>query len=64
MRCNANCIFYKHEQKFSWRPHEINFLTWVFLCVYEGSRVDVKMPQVMCCIMCCNKLIGPMTLDK
>jgi len=63
-RCNANHIFLKHEQKASWRPRGINFLTWVFLCVYDGSKVNVKMPQVMHCIMCCNKLIGPMTLNR
>jgi hypothetical protein len=53
-----------HEQWLKWRPHGRNFLALAFLCANDESLVDVKVPQVMCCIFCYNRLLGHVILEQ
>ncbi len=53
-----------HEQQLKWRPHGRNFLALALLCANDESLVDVKVPQVMCCIFCYNKLLGHVILEQ
>ncbi len=53
-----------HEQWLQWRPHGRNFPTLAFLCVNDESLVDVKVPQVFCCIFSYNRLLGHVILEQ
>jgi hypothetical protein len=51
-----------HEKRLNQRSHGKIFPTWAFLCVNDESLINVKVPQVMCCIMCYNRPIGHVIL--
>jgi hypothetical protein len=38
--------------------------TWAFFCVNDESPIDVKVPSVMCCILCYSTLVGLIILGK
>ncbi len=52
-----------HEERLKWRPHGKHSSTWAFLCVNDESPIDVKVPHVMCCILCYSRLIGHAILE-
>jgi hypothetical protein len=43
-------------------PHGTNYMTWAFSCVNDESKVDVKVLQVMCCILWHNRQMGHVVL--
>jgi hypothetical protein len=47
-----------------WRPRGKNSSTWAFLCVNDESPIDVKVPHVMCCILCYSRLVGHVILEQ
>jgi hypothetical protein len=52
------------EQKVKWRPHGRNDHTWVFSYINDKSKVDVQIPQVMCYMLCYEKLISYKILEQ
>ncbi len=53
-----------HEQRLKWRPHDTNSPIWAFVFVNDESPIDVKVPQVMHCILCYNKLVSHAILGQ
>jgi len=47
-----------HEQKDKWTPHGKKKSTWAIFCVNDESKVDVKVPQIMCRMLCYSRLVG------
>jgi hypothetical protein len=41
-----------------------NSPTWAFFCVNDESLVDLKVPQVMCCMLCYSKPIRHVILKQ
>jgi hypothetical protein len=46
-----------HAQRTFWRKNSKNALCWAFYCVNENKKVNVTIPQTMCCILCHNNPI-------
>jgi hypothetical protein len=46
-----------HEQRFSWKLHGINSLYPTFYFVNDGSKMNVDVPQLMCCVICYNNVV-------
>ncbi len=49
-----NCII----KKAKWRPCGRNSLTWAFFYVNDQLEVDVSIPQLMHCMLCCETPIN------
>jgi hypothetical protein len=52
-----------HEQRLNWKPHGRNSPTWAIFCVNHESLVDVKVSQVMRCILCYNRPLSHVILE-
>jgi hypothetical protein len=46
------------NKKISEHPMENKSTTWAIFCVMDESKVNVKVPQVMCCMLCYSRLVG------
>jgi hypothetical protein len=52
------------EQKMKWGPHGRNDHTQAFSYINDKSKVDVQIPQVMCYMLCYEKLIRYKILEQ
>lgn len=43
-----------HEHIISCKPHGINLFCWTFYCVDDRSKLDVDIPQLICCVISYN----------
>jgi len=56
-----------HAQRKNWKPHGRIFSCWSFYYVNDNVEVDLINTQIMCCILCYQKLvvgINPRTQAK
>jgi hypothetical protein len=43
-----------HEHIINCKPHGINLFCWAFYCVDDRSKLDVDIPQLICCVISYN----------
>jgi len=53
-----------YEQKIKWRLHSKNSLSWAFFCAIDGLEFDVKVPQIMQCVVFHKVLVGLEILNQ
>jgi hypothetical protein len=52
-----------HKQIIMWRHHN-NFFDFCIFCVIDNLKVDVKMPQIMYCVLCYNNVVDPSIFNQ
>ncbi len=46
-----------HAQRKKWQPHGRLSLYWNFYCINDNAKFDLENTQIMCCILCYQKLV-------
>jgi hypothetical protein len=47
-----------HEHIISCKPQGINLFCWTFFCVDGRSKLDMDIPQLICCVIFYNNLMS------
>ncbi len=57
LKINENNFKKLHAQKGFWKRNNKNALCWAFYCVNDNKEVNIRIHQIMHCIICHNNSI-------